>query len=70
VDGGAIVLGGKNCAWDEFLSANVSLETNRIPLWDRRTAATQSASNGVAGLGMIFRSRTMISQFSIYYSKY
>jgi hypothetical protein len=35
----------------------------------RRETANPQRSGG-AGLGMIFRSGTMISQFSIYYSKY
>jgi hypothetical protein len=35
----------------------------------RRETANPRRSGGV-GLGMIFRSGTMISQFSIYYSKY
>jgi hypothetical protein len=35
----------------------------------RRETANLRCSGG-AGLGMIFRSRTTISQFSIYYSKY
>jgi len=35
----------------------------------RRETANPRRSGG-AGLGMFFRSRTMISQFSIYYSKY